>query len=127
MAMKIAVSNPAAKPKNHFVGCVSSKRQMHGTSLPGIDLYQIMKVYIDCIEETIVANSLTQEIATVTVPNKEEGQIHVVFGNLNYVPLNKQKIETIKMECRDLYGKLFPLNGGHVEARFHFRRCQLTL
>ena len=87
----------------------------------------MLKIYLDCIEDTIVGNTLTQELATVTIPDGQEGQIYASFGNLNYVPLNKTKIETIKMECRDTEGQLFPLYGGHVHASFHFRRCQLTL
>jgi len=94
---------------------------------PKLTTYHMMKIYLDCIEDTIVGNTLTHELATVTIPDGQEGQIFASFGNLNYVPLNKTKLETIKMECRDTEGQLFPLYGGHVHASFHFRRCQLTL
>ena len=96
-------------------------------SPPKLTTYHMMKIYLDCIEDTIVGNTLTHELATVTIPDGQEGQIFASFGNLNYVPLNKTKLETIKMECRDTEGQLFPLYGRHVHASFHFRRCQLTL
>ena len=70
-------------------------------SPPKLTTYHMMKIYLDCIEDTIVGNTLTHELATVTIPDGQEGQIYASFGSLNYVPLNKTKIETIKMECRD--------------------------
>ena len=89
---------------------------------PSLKTYQSMKVYIDCIEQTVVANLLTHEIGTVTLPSGTRGQTLFVFPNLNYVPLNKNHIETIKMECFDQYGDPFPIHGGHVHATFLFRR-----
>ena len=57
----------------------------------------MMKIYLDCIEDTIVGNTLTQELATVTIQDGQEGQIYASFRSLNYDPLNKTKIETIKI------------------------------
>ena len=81
---------------------------------------------MDCIEEAVVAKTLTQEIVTFAVPDYS-GQYINVFFNLRYVLLNQNLIETIKMECRDTEGALFPLYGGHVHAVFHLRRCQFTI
>ena len=100
---------------------------MTAVAAPGLDIYDMMKIYIDCIEDTIVGNRLTHEIATVTVSPGKTGQFEYVFSNPNFVPLSKNVIESVKMECRDNQGKLFPLNGGHVHASFLFRRCQLTI
>ena len=93
---------------------------------PALKTYQMMKVYVDCIEETVVANLLTQEIGTVSIPSGTSGQTLFIFPNLNYVPLNKNHLESIKMECFDQYGDPFPIHGGHVHATFLFRRSPLT-
>ena len=87
----------------------------------------MMKIYIDCIEDTIVCNMLTHEIATVTLSPAKTGQFEYVFSNPNFVPLSKNVIESIKMESCDSYGKPFRLNDGHLHANFLFRRWQLTI
>ena len=87
----------------------------------------MMKIYIDCIEDTIVGNMLTREIATVTLSPAKTGQCEYVFSNPNFVPLSKNVIGSIKLECRANQGKPFPLNGGHVHANILFRRCQLAI
>ena len=118
------------KPSQHcdtfYVLFIPKKSRVAATAPPELNIYHLMKIYVDCIEETIMANTLTQEIGTVTVPDYS-GQYSYVVVNLRYVPLNKNRIETIKMECRDTEGALFPLYGGHVHAVFHLRRCQLTI
>ena len=45
------------------------KSRVVATAPPEFNIYHLMKIYVDCIEETIVANTLTQEIGTVTVPD----------------------------------------------------------
>jgi len=117
---------PRQDSDSYYMLFIPKKSRLVATAPPELNIYHLMKIYVDCIEETIVANTLTQEIGTVTVPDYS-GQISNVFFNLRYVPLNKNRIETIKMECRDTEGALFPLYGGHVHAVFHLRRCQLTI
>ena len=94
-------------------------------SLPAfIGQYQTMKISVDCIKETIVANLLTQEIGTVALSEKMTGYCYFPFANLHFVPVNKERIDSIKMECRDILGRLMPIGGGPVRAIFLFRRCQ---
>jgi len=115
------------KEKTYHVEEIGKNAQDTAILPPSLEVYHMMKIYIDCIEDTIVGNMLTHEIATVTVSPGKTGQFEYVFSNPNFVPLSKNVIETVKMECRDTYGKLFPLNGGHVHASFLFRRCQLAI
>ena len=115
------------KPKTYFIKPIEKDTKVTAVGPPGLDFYDMMKIYIDCIEDTIVGNRLTHEIATVTVSPGKTGQFEYVFSNPNFVPLSKNVIESVKMECRDNQGKLFPLNGGHVHASFLFRRCQLAI
>jgi len=117
---------PSQDSDSYYMLFIPKKSKVTATAPPELNIYHLMKIYVDCIEETIVANTLTQEIGTVTIPDYR-GQYSNVFYNLRYVPLNKNRIETIKMECRDTEGALFPLYGGHVHAVFHLRRCQLTI
>jgi len=115
------------KPKTYFIRSIGKDAKVTAGGPPGIDFYHMMKIYIDCIEDTIVGNMLTHEIATVTLSPAKTGQFEYVFSNPNFVPLSKNIIESIKMECCDNQGKPFPLNGGHVHASFLFRRCQLAI
>jgi len=115
------------KEKIYFVRPIGKDTLVTSIGPPGLDIYHMMKIYIDCIEDTIVGNMLTHEIATVTLSPAKSGQFEYVFSNPNFVPLSKNVIESIKMECRDNEGKPFPLNGGHVHASFLFRRCQLAI
>ena len=115
------------KPKTYFISSIGKDAKVTAEGPPGLDFYHMMKIYIDCIEDTIVGNMLTHEIATVTLSPAKTGQFEYVFSNPNFVPLSNNVIESIKMECRDNQGKPFPLNGGHVHACFLFRQCQLAI
>ena len=118
---------PVKKLKTYFIRPIGKDAKVTAGGPPGLDFYHMMKIYIDCIEDTIVGNMLTHEIATVTLSPAKTGQFEYVFSNPNFVPLSKNVIESIKMECRDNQGKPFPLNGDHVHASFLFRRGQLAI
>ena len=95
------------KPKTYFIRSIGKDAKVTAGGPPGIDFYHMMKIYIDCIEDTIVGNMLTHEIATVTLSPAKTGQFEYVFSNPNFVPLSKNVIESIKMVCRDNHGKPF--------------------
>ena len=116
---------PRQDSYSYYMIFIPTQSRVVATAPPELNIYHLMTIYVDCIAETIVANTLTQEIGTVTVPDYS-GQFNV-FYNQRYVQLNRNRIETIKMECRDTEGALFTLYGGYVHAVFHLRRCQLTI
>ena len=81
-------------------------------------------VYCNIAEESIVGNSLTRLLKTVTVPPYESfgDQIVMTHDNPDYVKLSKKNFDMIHINIKDGTGLTVPFQFGRVICTLHFRR-----
>lgn len=88
-------------------------------------------VYMDCIQTQIVADTEVQLLRTIHfpsyTPNNATRVLTHIYQTPDYVPINKQYIDTIRIDIRDSSGKKIPFLAGHSLVKLHFRKVQPTL
>lgn len=88
-------------------------------------------VYLDCIAPQIVGDSEVQLLRTIhfgsySAKNTQRVLTHI-YQTPNYVPVNKQYLDTIKIDIRDSSGKKIPFLAGHSLCKLHFRQVSPRL
>lgn len=97
----------------------------HPTNL-NMGIPDIMLIYCDIIEPQIIGDSWSKVLRTV---NTSDGAIvnfsqprSFEFTRLQYVPLQSKQFHTIRIDIRDVAGKLLPFQYGTLSVKLHFKR-----
>lgn len=83
-------------------------------------------VYIDVVEPQIISDSSSQVVRIVKTHDNQKthagGIIVREFVHRNYLPLIKNRFQSIQVELRDTTGKFIPFSFGTSSASLHFKR-----
>lgn len=83
-------------------------------------------VYIDIVEPQIISDSSSQVVRIVKTHDDQKtpegGIIMREFTHRNYLPLVKNRFQTMHVDLRDTTGKFIPFSFGSSSATLHFKR-----
>ena len=81
-------------------------------------------VYCDIIKTNLVGDSQTQLLRFVEIPSRISygDQIHLIFDNIQYLPLVTNEFESIEIDIKDDTGKAIPFNFAKNVIVLHFRK-----
>lgn len=87
----------------------------------------IMFIYCDIIEPQIIGDSWSKVLRTLS--NTPDGAVthfsqacSVEFMRLQYVPVQKKHIQSIRIDIRDVTSNPFPFLYGTLSVKLHFKR-----
>lgn len=84
----------------------------------------LMLIYCDVIEPQITGDSWSKVLRTL---NTSDGNVNyfskpcsVEFTQLHYIPLQKKIFDSVRIDIRDVTGKLLPFQYGTLTVKLHF-------
>lgn len=84
----------------------------------------LMLIYCDIIEPQITGDSWSKVLRTL---NTSDGYVNyfckpcsVEFTQLHYIPVQKKNFDSIRIDIRDVAGKLMPFQHGTLSVKLHF-------
>jgi hypothetical protein len=83
------------------------------------DLY----VYVDVVEHVPVGDTEAPLLRIVNASGMMGENVHRIYDRPRYLPVQKNRFDSIECNIRDCFGKLVPFEGGQVIVILHFRRA----
>jgi hypothetical protein len=83
------------------------------------DLY----VYVDVVENVPVGDTEAPLLRIVNASGWTGENVHRIYDRPRYMPVQKNRFDSIECNIRDCFGKLVPFEGGQVIVILHFRRA----
>jgi hypothetical protein len=82
------------------------------------DLY----IYVDVVEHVPVGDTEAPLLRIVNANGRIGEYIHRIYDRPRYIPVQKNRFDSIECNIRDRFGKLVSFEGGQVVVTLHFRR-----